>query len=389
MKKTLKFFYDHILLGLAIAFIALVLLRMFYPELLQQATSVVEVREAVSTPDQSITANARDSGPVSYSKAVKAAAPAVVNIYTTKVVTQRVPLLFDDPVVQKFFGTLVEPRTRRENSLGSGVIISPEGYVLTNNHVIQDADEILVALQDGRSASAVVVGNDVDTDLAVLKVDLPDLPSITLGRSGDLQVGDVVLAMGNPFGVGQTVTFGIISATGRTDLGISTFEDFIQTDAAINPGNSGGALVNVYGHLVGINTAIFSRSGGSQGIGFATPIDIAKEVLKQILAYGYVKRGWIGIDAQNLTPEIAETFNLKDLRGVIITDILRNGPAHLAGLRPGDIIVAINGQAVDNSKSSMNLVTNTQPGQKIIVTLLRGGQRHEVEVEVGQRPVRR
>jgi serine protease DegS len=251
------------------------------------------------------------TSPVSYATAVEAAAPAVVNIFTTKVVTQRVQPLFDDPLLQHFFGDrLAVPRKRLETSLGSGVVVSPQGYILTNHHVIVDADEILLAFPDGRTATATLVGSDPDTDLAILKVSLSGLPAITLGRSADLRVGDVVLAIGNPYGVGQTVTQGIVSAVGRTQLGINSIEDFIQTDAAINPGNSGGALVDAYGRLVGINTAIFSRSGGSQGIGFAIPVDLAKGVMRQIIETGHVTRRWLGIELQDMTPTLAESFGL-------------------------------------------------------------------------------
>jgi serine protease DegS len=387
INKITKFIYEHIKAGLALAFIVLILLFVLYPQILKGPGSIVKYKEARTIPVENNIVPTSLSGPASYSDAVKSAAPAVVNIYTTKVVTQRIPLMFDDPIFKQFFGNLVVPRKRLENSLGSGVIISDDGYLLTNYHVVKDAEEILVAMQDGRTVSAVAVGADADTDLAVLKIDLKDLPSITLGHSENLQVGDVVLAIGNPFGVGQTVTLGIISATGRTDLGINTFENFIQTDAAINPGNSGGGLINAYGHLVGINTAIFSRSGGSQGIGFAIPIDLAKSVMNQIITHGYVKRGWIGIDAQNLSPSLAETFGLDELRGTIITNTLLDGPARQADLKPGDVIIQINNEPVHDAKSGMNIITRTPPGKTVTVHVIRNGKTIRVPVKVGQRPI--
>ena len=281
--KLVRFFVTYTIIGLVASYIIVTL----FPHLLENKHSVVEIKEVSQTLN---TSAAPPSGPVSYASAVETAAPAVVNIYTTKVVTQRVNPLFDDPAFKQFFGDLFAPRKQLESSLGSGVIISSNGYILTNNHVIQGADEILVALRDGRSVEATVVGTDPETDLGVLSISLHDLPSITIGKSDTLRVGDVVLAIGNPYGVGQTVTLGIVSATGRSQLGINTFENFIQTDAAINPGNSGGALINAYGNLVGINSAIYSGSGGSQGIGFAIPVSIAKRVMEEILQYGHVVR---------------------------------------------------------------------------------------------------
>ncbi|MDE1460606.1 S1C family serine protease [Spartinivicinus poritis] len=327
------------------------------------------------------------SGPVSYNLAVKKAAPAVVNIYTTKIIREHRHPIFDDPFFRDFFGYDQMPNHQRmQSSLGSGVIMSPEGYVVTNNHVIQGADEIIVALQDGRDTRARVIGTDPDTDLAVLKIDMKNLPAITLARSRNSDIGDVVLAIGNPFGVGQTVTMGIISATGRNKLRLSTYEDFIQTDAAINPGNSGGALINAFGDLIGINTAIFSKSGGSQGIGFAIPSEIARDVMLSIVKHGKVIRGWLGIEAQSLTPELADAFGLKNKDGILITGVYRNGPAHQAGLQRGDIITEINGMSTKAGRKVMQQVALMQPGEQVVIKAIRNGQKLVVESVIGQRP---
>ncbi|HFD92090.1 MAG TPA: Do family serine endopeptidase [Gammaproteobacteria bacterium] len=345
-------------------------------------THVVEIKEAA----QPVTAPASPTGgAVTYATAVDAAAPAVVNIYTTKVITRRANPFFDDPFFRRFFGT-PPPRQQRQTSLGSGVIINEEGYILTNNHVIDGSDEILVALHDERTVEASIVGTDPETDLAVLKISMKDLPSIIMGDSDQLRVGDVVLAIGNPFGVGQTVTQGIVSAKGRSQLGISTFENFIQTDAAINPGNSGGALINAYGSLVGINTAIFSRSGGSQGIGFAIPVTLVKSIMKQIIEHGEAVRGWLGVEIQTLTPALAESFGLKDTKGIIIAGILRNGPADHAGLQAGDIITAIDGKAVIDANNALNLIAQAMPGETLSLRGLRNGQEFTIEATIGRRP---
>lgn len=340
----------------------------------------IESAQAASTP--------RLSGPYSYSDAVKQAAPAVVNIYTSKIIQQRNHPLLNDPAFRQFFGYNGVPRQQRmQSSLGSGVIISADGYLLTNNHVIAGADEIRVALKDGREAIAQVVGTDPETDLAVLRIQLRDLPVITISPSEMIEVGDVVLAIGNPFGVGQTVTMGIVSATGRDQLGINTFEDFIQTDAAINPGNSGGALVNPRGELVGINTAIFSKSGGSQGIGFAIPSDLARQIMTDIVREGSVVRGWLGVEVQDLTPQLAASFGYKGGNGLVIAGLLRNGPAHKAGMQPGDIVTAVEGQKVVNSQSAMNKIAQKRPGERISLTVFRKGRSYQLNAEVGRRPV--
>jgi len=322
----------------------------------------------------------------SFHDAVGRAMPAVVNIFTSKEVrAQRAPLL-SDPLFRRFFGDQFGGEPQRASSLGSGVIVSPAGYILTNHHVVDAADEIEVALSDGKKLLAKVVGIDPETDLAVLRVNAEGLPAIAFGSSEALRVGDPVLAIGNPFGVGQTVTSGIVSALGRSGLHINTFENFIQTDAAINPGNSGGALVDANGDLVGINTAIYSRSGGSMGIGFAIPVSTAKMVLDQIVKSGAVTRGWIGVEVQEITPALAESFKLGDARGAIIAGVLRGGPADRAGVKPGDVLTAINGAPVSDPQVMLNLVAALQPGTRAQMQLRRQAESLEVEVTVGRRP---
>ncbi|WP_319941639.1 S1C family serine protease [Aestuariirhabdus haliotis] len=322
----------------------------------------------------------------SYSDAVSAAAPAVVNIYTAKATNPNNPLIDsrkDDP----FGGYGSVPRNRRmQSSLGSGVIMSPEGYILTNSHVIKEADEIIVSLRDGRDTEATIIGDDPETDLAVLKISLANLPTITLADSQTARIGDVVLAIGNPFGVGQTVTMGIISATGRNELNITTYEDFIQTDAAINPGNSGGALISAEGNLLGINAAIFSRSGGSQGIGFAIPSELARSVMLSIIKHGRVIRGWLGIEAQPLTPELAESFGIALRDGILISGVYKNSPAATAGLQRGDVITEINGTYAGNGRSVMDQVARQRPGEKVTIKALRQGNEQTFNTVVGERP---
>lgn len=319
----------------------------------------------------------------SYRNAAKRAMPAVVNIYTTKGARQPAHPFMDDPLFRKFFGDQQEDK---QFSLGSGVVVSPEGYVLTNNHVVETADEIEVAFADGRKAVAKLVGTDPETDLAVIKINMKDLPAITLGNVDQAMVGDVVLAIGNPFGVGQTVTMGIISALGRSHLGINTFENFIQTDAAINPGNSGGALIDTNGNLLGINTAIYSRSGGSLGIGFAIPVTTVKDVMESIIATGQKVRGWIGVEPQDITPELAESFGLTRKSGAIIAGVLKGGPADKAGMRPGDILLAVEGKAINDTTEMLNIIAQLKPGNKAKMTVLRRNQESNVEVVVGKRP---
>ena len=381
--KSLSFLMQAITIGLAIAFVV-VLLK---PEWIQTGQErAVEIHE-ISRPAPAAQAPAVASGPVSYADAVTAAAPGVVNIHTAKLVTTRRHPLLDDPFFRHFFGDQFgTPRQQVQTSLGSGVIISAQGLVLTNHHVIDGADEIQIMLRDGRSSRAEVVGVDPDTDLAVLRVGLDDLPAMTIGASEQMRVGDVVLAIGNPFGVGQTVTLGIVSATGRNQLGINTYEDFIQTDAAINPGNSGGALINAHGELVGINTAIYSRTGGSQGIGFAIPVELAKDILQQIVEKGRVVRGWLGIEAQDLTPALVESFGLESRRGTVVAGILRGGPADRAGLRPGDVITRLNERDIANAREAMNRIARQAPGSSIQIEGMREGKPFKTEAEVGERP---
>ncbi|NLZ79421.1 MAG: trypsin-like serine protease [Gammaproteobacteria bacterium] len=326
------------------------------------------------------------SAPASYADAVSHASPAVANLYTAKVVSRPEHPLYSDPTFKQFYGDSLPRQKRMESSLGTAVLMSKEGYLLTNNHVTAGADQIIVALKDGRETLARVIGSDPETDLAVLKIDLPDLPAITLGRSDTIRIGDVVLAIGNPFGVGQTVTMGIISATGRNQLGLNTYEDFIQTDAAINPGNSGGALVDAQGNLLGINTAIFSRSGGSQGIGFAIPVKLAIDVMRSIVEKGQVVRGWLGLEVQALTPELAESFGLLDSPGILVAGVYREGPAAKAGLQPGDIILKIAQEDALDGRTTMNQVALMMPGHDIQLDILRNGQPHSLTAVIGVRP---
>jgi serine protease DegS len=388
LRKLILFLLQAVTIGLAAAFLYVLLVQ---PRLLQREASIVEVREAapLATAPAPVASSGEPDwrGPVSYADAVATAAPAIVNIHTAKVITRRSHPLLEDPVFRHFFGDrLGKPRHEVQTSLGSGVIISPHGFVLTNNHVIDGADEIQVLLSDGRSARAMVAGVDPDTDLAVLRVALEELPSVVIGDSRNLRVGDVALAIGNPFGVGQTVTLGIISATGRDHLGINTYEDFIQTDAAINPGNSGGALINARGELIGINSAIYSRSGGSQGIGFAIPVNLAKNVMKQIIERGHVVRGWLGIEAQDLTPQLAETFGVKGAEGVLIAGVLRDGPADNAGILPGDIVTSIDGTTVKDARQAMNIISDKSPNTVIRIGGVRKGQPYITRATVIQRP---
>jgi len=341
--------------------------------------SVVPVFEAAP----GATHSGSDPNTVSLREAAKLASPAVVSITTSKAPANNPHSV--DPWFRFFFGDQLN--NQPQAGLGSGVIVSPAGYVLTNNHVIEEADEILVSLNDGRQVAAKTIGTDPETDLAVLKIELGDLPVITLGDSDALEIGDPVLAIGNPFGVGQTVTSGIVSALGRTQLGINTFENFIQTDAAINPGNSGGALVNVNGHLMGINTAIYSRSGGSMGIGFAIPTSTARNVMESIVKDGQVTRGWIGVEPQDLTPELAESFGVGVRSGVIITGVLQNGPAAQAGLRPGDVITAVKGREVRNVPQLLAAVAGLTPGEKARLDVLRRDGATHVEVTPGRRNI--
>ncbi len=316
-----------------------------------------------------------------YALAAMRAAPAVVSVTATRL--SRTPHA-DDPRLRFFFGD--RGGQQAQVGLGSGVIVSPEGYLLTNHHVVEDATDIEVQLADGRQTRARVIGSDSETDIAVLKIDLDQLPAITLGNVRALRVGDAVLAIGNPFNVGQTVTAGIVSALDRNQAGSSPFQNFIQTDAAINPGNSGGALVDAQGHLVGINTAIFSRSGGSLGIGFAVPVDTARQVMDALLRGGNVRRGWIGVEPRDLNAELAESLNLPVKAGVLITGVLQGGPAARGGLRPGDVVVSIAGKAVQNTGALFAAVASQTPDSTVVIGVQRGAQALELKVQLAERP---
>jgi len=370
-RNRIKFILQAVVYGLAAAF----LLVLFRPDLLHMGDHPVISSRAVN-----------GNMVYSFAPAVDKAAPAVVNVHTAKVVERPEAASQDDSLLRRFFGQ--EPAQKKtENSLGSGVIFSKEGYILTNNHVIQGADEILVALRDGRVDHARVVGTDPESDLAVLHVDLDKLPVMALGDSDLLRVGDVVLAIGNPFGVGQTVTMGIVSAKGRSHLGINTFENFIQTDAAINPGNSGGALINTNGELLGINTAIFSQSGGSQGIGFAIPVKLAKNVMEQIIKQGHVSRGWLGVEIYELTPQIMQAFGVQGMGGVIIVGVLPDGPADKAGLQANDIVTHINDKPVSDVSSALNLIAQNEPGSTIALEVIRDKHPLTITAMVSERPI--
>lgn len=376
MRKFWLLFAQTATICLAVVFVVTTL----KPELLPpgwRGGNVVSFKEAAPDPGSRKATTYRDAS--------KKAMPAVVNVFTSKEVrVPRHPLL-DDPLFRHFFGDRLDEK-RRSTSLGSGVIVSPQGYILTNYHVVNAADEIEVLLADGRKTSPRVIGSDPETDLAVLKVDMKNLPAITFGRSEEASVGDVVLAIGNPFGVGQTVTMGIISALGRSHLGINTFENFIQTDAAINPGNSGGALVDVTGNLIGINSAIYSRTGGSLGIGFAIPTSVAKQVMEQIIKNGSVVRGWIGVEAQDLSKELAESFKLPNTNGALIAGVLKSGPADKAGVKPGDILLAVEGKPVTDSLIMLNLIAALPPGKSAAFTMMRNQTEVQLKITVGKRP---
>ena len=330
-------------------------------------------------------------GRASFAPVIKKVSPGVVKVFTT-IKAQKTGLSGGsdmNDLLRRFFGDQFQGRmprrnfsTPRQEGLGSGVIVTKDGYILTNNHVVDDADEVKVTLQDGREFTAKVVGRDPKTDIAVIKIDAKDLPAVPMADSDKVEVGDVVLAIGNPFGVGQTVTTGIVSATGRGNLGIEDYEDFIQTDAAINPGNSGGALVDVEGRLIGINTAILSRSGGNQGIGFAIPSDLARDVMDSLIKDGHVTRGYLGVMIQDVTPALAKEFKLKDTTGALVGDVVPKGPADKAGLKNGDVVVEFNGKKVTDSRHLKLEVARTKPGQTVPVKILRDGTTKTLEVTV-------
>ena len=383
MRKLWLIFAQFTTLVLAILFVVSTLRPDLLPRTQQRDASgtIVTIKEAVSD-----TQAKTEFKPGSFSNAAQAAMPAVVNVFTSKEVKVAPHPLLEDPRFRRFFGDPLESQSRRASSLGSGVIVSPEGYILTNHHVIEAADEIEIALADERKSKARVIGSDPETDLAVVKVDMEALPTMTFGHSDNARVGDIVLAIGNPFGVGQTVTMGIISALGRTHLGINTFENFIQTDAAINPGNSGGALVDTSGNLIGINTAIVSRTGGSLGIGFAITTTVAKQIMEQIIQTGGVTRGWIGVEVQDLTPELAESFKRPSTNGALIAGVLKGGPADRAGVKPGDILIAVDSQPVIDSSTMLNLIAALSPGQTATILVMRNQAEKTVKINVGKRP---
>ncbi|MBI5007531.1 MAG: Do family serine endopeptidase [Nitrosomonadales bacterium] len=379
MRKFWLLFAQATTVGLAMLFV----IHTLRPSLLPNAA-----RSGVVTLYESATGDGGDLPAVGFSRAAQKVMPAVVNIFTSSEIKTPAAPFMDDPRFRFFFGDEFEDNMpQQSSSLGSGVIVSHDGYILTNHHVVETADEIEVALADGRTAKGHIVGSDPETDLAVIKVDIGNqLPAITFGQSEQAHVGDIVLAIGNPFGVGQTVTMGIVSALKRNHLGLSTFENFIQTDAAINPGNSGGALVDVEGNLLGINSAIYSPNGGSLGIGFAIPTSTAKKVMEQIIQSGSVTRGWVGIAVQELTPELAESFKLKDTQGVLIAEVVRGSPADKSGIKAGDILVSIDGKPMVDSTTMLETISSLPPGKVALLKLMRNQSEVAIQVKVGKRP---
>jgi serine protease DegQ len=376
MRKLWLLFAQAVTLTLAAIFVVSVV----KPDWLSWRTQVVEVREAV--PAASITA-VTTSPRLTFSEAARKATPSVVNIAATRQVKRRNPLL-EDPAFQRFFGDRLNVPPESQLSLGSGVIVSREGYILTNEHVVEGVSDIQVTLSDGRVLGGKIVGTDPETDLAVVRVAQSGLTPITFGLSEQAKVGDIVLAIGDPFSVGQTVTMGIISATGR-EINSSSFGNFIQTDAAINPGNSGGALVDTNGNLIGINTLIFSRSGGYQGIGFAIPVSLAKKVMEQIIETGSVTRGWFGVEVADISPELAESLGLKGTHGAIIGAIERGSPAEKSGMKLGDVIVAVAGKPVTGVNTTLSAIAGVAPGKSVPVKVLRRNQELNLDVMVGKR----
>jgi serine protease DegQ len=388
MRRLWLIFAQTVTVSLAVLFVVSTLKPEWLGKRAGNVSSVVALHESSSGNEPAIAAS-------SYREAAKKALPSVVHIFTLQQVkTPRSPLL-DDPIFRHFFGDRPEgeqqQNPQRNSGLGSGVVVSANGYVLTNYHVVEAADQIEVALNDGRNLKARVIGSDPESDLAVLQIKGENgeelkLPAITLGTMDNVGVGDVTLAIGNPFGVGQTVTMGIVSALGRSHLGINTFENFIQTDAAINPGNSGGALIDSQGNLIGINTAIYSRSGGSLGIGFAIPVSIAKNVMEQIIQNGTVTRGWVGVEAQEITQELAESFGLPDKSGALIAGVLRGSPADSAGIKPGDILLAVDGKMVKDPQIMLDLIASQKPGNAVSFKLRREKTLVDAQVKIGKRP---
>jgi serine protease DegS len=374
-KHTL-FIFQMTALGLALALIGVFL----FPQWLGPDRQIVSVREEPQEEKQYEPIPQR----VSYADAVSKATPAVVNIFTAKKVEEKTAPPEEDTPLPPIPAA---PQKKQQASLGSGVIISPRGYILTNHHVVEGAEQIEVLLANGLQLQAQVMGADPETDLSLLKIEAENLPTIVIGSSAKLRVGDIVLAIGNPFGVGQTVTQGIISATGRNQLGLNTFEDFIQTDAAINPGSSGGALINADGQLVGINTAIFTRTGGSQGIGFAIPVNLARDVMQQLVEHGHVVRGWLGVEGTNVSPELVKTHQLKNNHGVVISNVFPQGPAAKAGLKANDILLEIGEVAINDVRSALHLIARSRPGDKLVVHGIRDAGEFKIVAEVSVRPI--
>jgi serine protease DegQ len=390
LKKLWLTFAQAVAIGLAVVFVVATLRPEWLPaKLVSPGGAMPGIATRPTVPGgqtgESGTNAARTNPILSYSDAAARATPAVVNIYTTK--ESRIPPdhpFLNDPLYKRFLGE--QQRSQPTSSLGSGVVVSNDGTILTNHHVIDGADGIEVLLSDGRRGKAVLIGSDPESDLAVLRIDLPNVPAIVFGDPEHARIGDVVLAIGNPFGVGQTVTMGIVSALGRTQLGINTFENFIQTDAAINPGNSGGALVDTDGRLIGINTAIYSRTGGSLGIGFAIPTSTARSVMDQIVRNGSVVRGYIGVEPQDVTPELAQAFKLPRQDGAIIAGVMRSGPADKAGVLAGDILFQIDGQPIPNTAAMLNAIAMLKPGSTSKFMFIRDGRETELPITIGQRP---
>ena len=386
MRRFWLIFAQTVTVSLAVLFVV----KTLKPEWLEQQTRNTPAFVATTAQD-SVRAGEPAPAGGSYRDAARKALPSVVHIFTSqKVRASRAPLI-EDPLFRHFFGERQEPEKQRNSGLGSGVIVSSSGYILTNFHVVDRADQIEVALHDGRSLKARLIGGDPESDLAVLQID-PDkipglkLPAISFGHMEDINVGDVVLAIGNPFGVGQTVTMGIVSALGRSHLGINTYENFIQTDAAINPGNSGGALIDSRGNLVGINTAIYSRTGGSLGIGFAIPVSTAKNVMEQIIQTGTVTRGWIGVEAQEITQELAESFGLPNMDGALIAGVLRGSPADKGGVKPGDILLTVAGKSVKDPQVMLDLIADQKPEEVVTFKLRRQKTLVDAPIRIGKRP---
>ncbi|MBK8740517.1 MAG: Do family serine endopeptidase [Betaproteobacteria bacterium] len=384
MRRLWLIFAQACTIALALLFVVTTL----RPEWLSRAGrpgNVVLFQEQPAAPAVQVAAAGGAPHQISYAEAVKKAIPSVVNLYSSKEFRSRAPML-SDPLLRRFFGQRLDPGPQKTFSLGSGVIVSAQGYILTNNHVVEGADTIDLVMADGRKLTGKIVGTDPDTDIAVLKVTADNLPAITLGNDEQLQVGDPVLAIGNPFGVTNTVTSGIVSALGRNRLGINEFENFIQTDAAINPGNSGGALIDRNGNLIGINTAIYSRTGGTMGIGFAIPISLAKPIMEQIIQTGQVTRGYMGVVFSELTPQAVQALDAKSDKGVLIREVVPGSPAERAGLKSGDIVVGVNGKSTDDAASLRDQISALLPGSRTPLRVARGSNEVTLEVEVAKRP---